>query len=191
MGAVLPSSFTPFEPLELEIGESSHNSYTLEAMVIACVFSGHAQMTPSSEQHQVLFPSNFGIFGAAPAREGGGAPSSATRQREEQHRHTECGSHTKGDKGGHTRQGGGAQQGGRGYQNGGNREPEWSKWWSVRMGGSDNKVDGLASQPRRYRMPGQPLLNRHQVGGVWGNVSASGARRASFVTRALPVDCCR
>ena len=34
------------------------------------------------------------------------------------------------------------------------------------MGGSDNKGDGLASQPRRYRGPGQPLLNRHQVGGV-------------------------
>ena len=37
---------------------------------------------------------------------------------------------------------------------------------SVRMGGSDNKGDGLASQPRRYRVPGQLLLNRHQVGGV-------------------------
>ena len=34
------------------------------------------------------------------------------------------------------------------------------------MGGSDNKGDGLASQPRRYQVPGQPLLNRHQVGGV-------------------------
>ena len=34
------------------------------------------------------------------------------------------------------------------------------------MGGSDNKGNGLASQPRRYRVPGQPLLNRHQVGGV-------------------------
>ena len=34
------------------------------------------------------------------------------------------------------------------------------------MGGSDNKGDGLASQPRRYRVSGQPLLNRHQVGGV-------------------------
>ena len=34
------------------------------------------------------------------------------------------------------------------------------------MGGSDNKGDGLASQPRRYWVPGQPLLNRHQVGGV-------------------------
>ena len=34
------------------------------------------------------------------------------------------------------------------------------------MGGSDNKGDGLASQPRRYRVPGQPLLNRHQVEGV-------------------------
>ena len=34
------------------------------------------------------------------------------------------------------------------------------------MGGSDNKGDGLASQPRRYRVPGLPLLNQHQVGGV-------------------------
>ena len=34
------------------------------------------------------------------------------------------------------------------------------------MGDSNNKGDGLASQPRRYRVPGQPLLNRHQVGGV-------------------------
>ena len=34
------------------------------------------------------------------------------------------------------------------------------------MGGSNNKGDGLASQPRRYRVPGQPLLKRHQVGGV-------------------------
>ena len=39
-------------------------------------------------------------------------------------------------------------------------------WESVRMGGSDNKGDGLASQPRRYWVPGQPLLTRHQVGGV-------------------------
>ena len=94
------------------------------------------------------------------------APKSATRQGEEQHRHTERGSHTRRDKDGHNRQGGGAQQGGRGNWNSGNREPEWSGWQSVRMGGSDNKGDGLASQPRRYRVPGQPLLNRHQVGGV-------------------------
>ena len=39
-------------------------------------------------------------------------------------------------------------------------------WESMRMGGSGNTGDGLASQPRRYRVPGQPLLNRHQVGGV-------------------------
>ena len=57
----------------------------------------------------------------------------------------------------------GAQQGRRGNQD---REPEWRGWESVRMGGSDNKGDGLASQPCRYRVPGQPLLNRHQVGGV-------------------------
>ena len=95
-----------------------------------------------------------------------GAPRSANRQGEEQHRHTERGSHTKRDKGKHSRQGGGAQQGRRGNQNSGNREPEWSGWESVRIGGSDNKGDGLASQPRRYRVPKQPLLNRHQVGGV-------------------------
>ena len=94
------------------------------------------------------------------------APRSATRHGEERHRHTERGSHTRRDKGGHSRQGGGAQRGGRGNWNSGNREPEWSRWQSVCMGGSDDKGDGLASQPRRYRVPGQPLLNRHQVGGV-------------------------
>ena len=95
-----------------------------------------------------------------------GAPRSANRKGEEQHRHTERGSHTRRDKGEHSKQGGGAQQGRRGNQNSGNREPEWSGWQSVRMGGSDNKGDSLASQRRRYRVPGQPLLNRHQVGGV-------------------------
>ena len=95
-----------------------------------------------------------------------GAPRSANRQGEEQHRHTERGSHTRGDKGEHSRQRGGAQQGRRGNQNSRNRESEWGGWESVRMGGSDNKGDGLASQPRRYRVPGQPLLNRHQVGRV-------------------------
>ena len=50
----------------------------------------------------------------------------------------------------------------------------FGKWTSVTPRGrkpifhhpSDNKGDGLASQPRRYRVPGQPLLNWHQVGGV-------------------------
>ena len=95
-----------------------------------------------------------------------GAPRSANRQGEERHRHTERRSHTRRDKGEHSRQGGGAQRGRRGDQNSGNREPEWKGWESVRMGGSDDEGDGLASQPRRYRVPGQPLLNRHQVGGV-------------------------
>ena len=40
-----------------------------------------------------------------------GAPRSANRQGEEQHRHTECGSHTRRDKGEHSKPGGGAQQG--------------------------------------------------------------------------------
>ena len=53
------------------------------------------------------------------------APRSATKKGEEQHRHTERGSHTRRDKGGQRRQRGGAQQGGRGNRNGWNREPEW------------------------------------------------------------------
>ena len=53
-----------------------------------------------------------------------GAPRSANRQGEEQHRHTERGSNTRRDKGEHSRQGGGAQRGKRGNQNSGNREPE-------------------------------------------------------------------
>ena len=69
------------------------------------------------------------------------------------------GGHTKRDEG---RQEGGAQQGRRGNQK---REPEWSGWESVRMGGSNNK--GWPGQPALSpRVPGQPLLNRHQVGGV-------------------------
>ena len=36
----------------------------------------------------------------------------------------------------------------------------------MHVGGSGNKGDGLASQPCRYRVPGQPPLNWHQVGGV-------------------------
>ena len=76
-----------------------------------------------------------------------GAPRSANRHGEEQHRHTECGSHTRRDKGEHSRQGGGAQQGTRGNQNSGNKEQ--SGWESVHMGGSNNKGDGLANQPRR------------------------------------------
>ena len=95
-----------------------------------------------------------------------GAPRSANRHGEEQHRHTERGGHTRRDKGEHSRQGGGAQQGKRGHQNSRNREPAWSGWESMRMGGRDNKGDGLASQPRRYRVLGQPLLNWHQL--RWG-----------------------
>ena len=94
-----------------------------------------------------------------------GAPRSANRQGEEQHSHTERGSHTRRDKGECSRQGGGGQRGRRGSQDSGNR-PESRARESMRMGGSDNKGDGLASQPRRYRVPGQPLLNGHQVGGV-------------------------
>ena len=94
------------------------------------------------------------------------APRSANRHGEEQHRHTEHGSHTRRDKSEHSKQGGGAQQGRRGNQNSGNREPEWRGWESVCMGDSNNNGDGLASQSRRYRVQGQPLLNQHQVGGV-------------------------
>ena len=61
-----------------------------------------------------------------------GAPRSANRRGQEQHRHTGCGSHTRRDEGKQNRQGGGAQQGRRGNQD---REPKWRGWESVRMGG--------------------------------------------------------
>jgi hypothetical protein len=39
--------------------------------------------------------------------------------------------------------------------------------------------------------PLRTILHKKQIkSGSRGNVSAPGARRASFVTRALPVDCC-
>ena len=112
-----------------------------------------------------------------------GAPRSANRQGEEQHRHTGRGSHTRRDEGEHSRQGGGAQQGRRGNQD---REPEWRGWESVRMGGIDNKGDGLASQPRRYRVPGQPLLNRHQVRGISRSPDGLFAQQERVPTRGRP-----
>ena len=75
------------------------------------------------------------------------------------------------------------QQGRRGNQD---REPEWRGWESVRMGGSDNKGDGLASQPRRYRVPGQPLLNRHQMGGVSRSPDGLFAQHEQEPTRGRP-----
>ena len=92
-------------------------------------------------------------------------------------------SYTRRDKGEHSRQGRGAQQGKRGNQD---REPEWRGWESMRMGGSDNKGDGLASQPRRYRVPGQPLLNRHQVGGVSRSPDGLFAQQEQEPTRGRP-----
>ena len=84
---------------------------------------------------------------------------------------------------GTVRQGGGAQQGRKGNQD---REAEWSGWESVRMGGSDNKGDGLASQLRRNRVPGQPLLNRHEVGGVSRSPEGLFAQQEREPTRARP-----
>ena len=101
---------------------------------------------------------------------------------EEQHRYKERGTHTRRDEGEHSRQGGGAQQGRRGHQD---REPEWRGWESVRMGG-DNKGDGLASQPRCYRVPGQPLLNQHQVGGVSRSPDGLFAQQEREPTRGRP-----
>ena len=54
------------------------------------------------------------------------------------------------------------------------------------MGGSDNTGDGLASQPRRYQMPGQPLLNRHQVGGVSRSPDGLFAQQEGEPTRGRP-----
>ena len=93
-----------------------------------------------------------------------GAPRSANRQGEEQHRHTKRGSHTRRDKGEHSRQGGGAQQGRRGNQNSGNREPEWRVWESVRMGGSDRKGMAWPARPVATRCQGNPC----STGIRWG-----------------------
>ena len=112
-----------------------------------------------------------------------GAPRSANRQGEEQHRHKRRGSHTRRAEGEHSRQGRGAQQGRRGNQD---TEPEWRGWESVRMGGSDNKGDGPASQPCRYRVPGQPLLNRHQVGGAAHSPDGLFAQQELEPTRGRP-----
>ena len=54
------------------------------------------------------------------------------------------------------------------------------------MGGSDNTRDGLASQPRRCRVPGQPLLNRHQVGGVSCSPDGLFAQQEREPTRGRP-----
>ena len=54
------------------------------------------------------------------------------------------------------------------------------------MGGRDNKGDGLASQPRRYRVPGQPLLNRHQVWGVSRSPDGLFAQQEREPTRGRP-----
>ena len=50
----------------------------------------------------------------------------------------------------------------------------------------DNKGDGLASQPHRYRVPGQPLLNRHQVGGVSRSPDGLFAQQEREPTRGRP-----
>ena len=101
-------------------------------------------------------------------------PLSANGQGEEQHSHTGRGSHTRRDEGEHNEQGGGAQQAKRGNRD---KEPQWRGWESVLMGGSDNKGDGLASQPRRYRVLGQSLLNRHQVWGVSSSIDGLFAQK--------------
>ena len=54
------------------------------------------------------------------------------------------------------------------------------------MGGSDNTGDGLASRTRRYRVPGQPLLNRHQVGGVSRSPDGLCAQQEGEPTRGRP-----
>ena len=54
-------------------------------------------------------------------------------------------------------------------------------------GGGGNKGDGLASQPRRYRVPGQPLLNRHQVGRVSRSPDGLCAQQEREPIRGRPV----
>ena len=54
------------------------------------------------------------------------------------------------------------------------------------MGGSNNKGDGLASQPHRYRVPRQPLLNRHQVRAVSRSPDGLFAQQEREPTRGRP-----
>ena len=54
------------------------------------------------------------------------------------------------------------------------------------MGGSDDTRDGLASQTCCYRVPGQPLLNRHQVGGVSRRPDGLFAQQKGEPTRGRP-----
>ena len=54
------------------------------------------------------------------------------------------------------------QRGRGGSKDSRNLEPESGGGESVRMGGNNNTGEGLASQPRRYQVPGQSLLNWHQ-----------------------------
>ena len=56
----------------------------------------------------------------------------------------------------------------------------------MHMGGSDNKGDVLASQPRRYRVPEQPLLNRHKVGGISRSPDGLFAQQEREPTRGRP-----
>ena len=83
-----------------------------------------------------------------------------------------------------TRRRGAARQGGN--QNSGNRKPERRGRESLRMGGSDTTGDCLASQPRRSRVQGQPLLNRHQVGGVSRSPDGLFAQQEREPTRGRP-----
>ena len=56
----------------------------------------------------------------------------------------------------------------------------------MRMGDSDNTGDSLASQPRCYPVPGQPLLNRHQVGVASRSPEALFAQHEGEPTRGRP-----
>ena len=76
-------------------------------------------------------------------------PWSAGAQGQGEHSKAGDGSHPRRDMRDRGQRGGGAAR---------------TAWEAGR--GSENTGDGLASQPCRYRVPGQPLLNRHQVGGV-------------------------
>ena len=60
-------------------------------------------------------------------------------------------------------------------------------WWLVHRSKGTREV--LAVVEPLDAVTSQTALSLSS--GLWGNVSAPGARRASFVTHALPLDCCR
>ena len=81
---------------------------------------------------------------------------------------------------------GGSEAGEAARTTGRNRKPERGGGESVHIEGSDNTGKGLCCRPPRNQVPQQPLLNRHQVGGVSCSPDGLFARHGMEPTRGRP-----